>query len=83
MHKNSDTKLITNEKLSEFFEDHLKDKNIELQPEVMNPMDYPHILPPETNPPLQKFQPLLKYRMLLRVSKMGNAKGRTKSMGKR
>ena len=34
MHKNSDTKLITNEKLTEFFEDHLKDKNIELQRKV-------------------------------------------------
>ena len=82
MHKNSDTKLITNESLSEFFENHLKDKNIELQPEVMNPMDYPHILPPETNPPSSEI-PTIAEVQLLRLSKTGNAKGRTKSMGKR
>ena len=47
MHKHTDTNLITSEKLTEFFEDHLKEKPIDLQPEVMNPNDYPHILPPD------------------------------------
>ena len=47
MNKHTDTKLITSEKLTEFFKDHLKEKTVELQPEVMNPNDFPHILPPE------------------------------------
>ena len=47
MHKHTDTKLITSEKLTEFFKDHLKEKPVELQPEVLNPELYPHILPPD------------------------------------
>ena len=47
MHKHTDTKLITSDKLTEFFEDHLKEKHVELQPEVTNPDDFPHILPPD------------------------------------
>ena len=47
MHKPTDTKLITSEKLTEFFKDHLKEKPVEVQPEVINPELYPHILPPE------------------------------------
>ena len=47
MHKPTDTKLITSEKLTEFFKDHLKGKPVEVQPEVINPELYPHILPPE------------------------------------
>ena len=47
MHKYTDTKLITSEKLTEFFKDHLKEKPVELQPEVLNPELYPHILPPD------------------------------------
>ena len=31
MHKHTDTKLITSEKLTEFFQDHLKEKPVELQ----------------------------------------------------
>ena len=56
MHKNSDSKLITNDKLTEFFEDHLKDKNVELQPEVINPMDYPTFYLLKPIPHLQIFQ---------------------------
>ena len=47
MHKPTDTKLITSEKLTEFFKDHLKEKPVDPQPEVINPELYPHILPPE------------------------------------
>ena len=47
MHKNATNNLITSERLSEFFEDHLKEKPIDVQPEVMSPELYPHILPPE------------------------------------
>ncbi len=39
--------LITSEKLTEFFKDHLKEKPVQLQPEVINPELYPHILPPD------------------------------------
>ena len=37
MLKHSNKLLISNKKLSEFFEDHFKDKPVELQPEVKNP----------------------------------------------
>ena len=47
MHKHTDTKLITSEKLTEFFQDHLKEKPVELQPEVINPELYPHIIQPD------------------------------------
>ena len=47
MTKHSDINLIPSEKLTEFFIDHLKDKPIEIQPEVINPEHYPHILPPD------------------------------------
>ena len=47
MHKHTDTKLITSEKLTEFFQDHLTEKPVELQPEVINPELYPHIIPPD------------------------------------
>ena len=47
MHKNVTSNLITSEKLSEFFEDHLKERPVDIQPEVMNPELYPHILPPD------------------------------------
>ena len=47
MHKNTNQNLISSEKLTEFFKDHLKDKTVELQPEVLNPELFPHILPPE------------------------------------
>ena len=46
MHKNTNQNLISSEKLTEFFKDHLKDKTVELQPEVLNPEIFPHILPP-------------------------------------
>ena len=47
LHKPTNTKLITSEKLTEFFKDHLKEKPVDPQPEVINPELYPHILPPE------------------------------------
>ena len=47
MHKNTNQNLISSEKLTEFFKDHLKDKTVELQPEVLNTELFPHILPPE------------------------------------
>ena len=47
MHKNTDTKLITSEKLTEFFKDHLNEKPVDLQPEVITPGLYPHVLPPD------------------------------------
>ena len=47
MHKHTDTKLITTDKLTDFFKDHLKERHVELQPEVTNPDDFPHILPPD------------------------------------
>ena len=39
--------LITNDKLNHFFQDHFKEKELEIQPEVLNPENYPHILPPD------------------------------------
>ena len=39
--------LITSEKLTEFFQDHLKEKPVDLQPEVITPGLYPHVLPPD------------------------------------
>ena len=42
----SDKKLISSDKLSIFFEEHFKDKNTKLQPEVIHAENYPHILPP-------------------------------------
>ena len=80
MHKNSQTKLITNEKLTEFSEDHLKGKNVELQPEMINPSHYPHILPLKAIQYPLIFHLLKKYKMLLRVLKMGSVKGLTNSM---
>ena len=46
MIKYSDINLVFSEKLTDFFKDHLKEKPIEIQPEVINPERYPHILPP-------------------------------------
>ena len=46
MAKHSEIKIISPEKLSEHFKDHLKERVIEIQPEVKNPESYPHILPP-------------------------------------
>ena len=34
-------------KLNNVFQDHFKEKDIEIQPEVLNPENYPHILPPD------------------------------------
>ena len=44
MHKNVTSNLTTS---AEFFEDHLKERPVYEQPEVMNPELYPHILPPD------------------------------------
>ena len=41
MHKNTDTNLISSEKLTDFFKDHLKEKPVDLQPEVLNPELFP------------------------------------------
>ena len=48
--------VISNEKLATFFEDRFKEKEVELQPEVFSPSNFPHILPPNnliinSNPP--------------------------------
>ena len=48
MHKNTDTNLISSEKLTDFFKDHLKEKPIDLQPEVLNPELYSLITSPPT-----------------------------------
>jgi hypothetical protein len=45
--KHSDKKIISDNKLSNFFKDHFKVKNIELQPEVTNPNNYPYVIPPD------------------------------------
>ena len=42
----SDKTLISTENLSEFFEDHFKEKRSLIQPEVLTPEDYPHIISP-------------------------------------
>ena len=47
MTKNSDQKVISNDKLATSFEDPFKEKHVELQPEVTIPENYPHILPPD------------------------------------
>ena len=44
--KHSDIKQISSEKLTDFFKDHLKEKPIEIQPEVINTERYPHFLSP-------------------------------------
>ena len=80
MHKNSQPKLITNEKLTEFFEDLLKGKNVELQPEVINPSHYPHILPPESNPISSDIPSVEEVQDVIKGLKMGSVKGLTNSM---
>ena len=47
MSKTTEQQLITNEKFIHFFQDHYKEKDVELQPEVLNPEKYPHILQPD------------------------------------
>ena len=47
MTRKSQQKIISNEKLSTFFENHFKKKQVELQPEVTNPENFPHVLPPD------------------------------------
>ena len=47
MHKHTDTNLITSEKLTEFKQEHLKEKPVDLQPEVITLGLYPHVLPPD------------------------------------
>ena len=47
MTKHSDNQLISNENLVKHFESHFSERNIEIQPEVTNPENYPHILPPD------------------------------------
>ena len=42
----SDKTLISNEKLSAFFVDYFKEKSSVIQPEVLTPENYPHIIPP-------------------------------------
>ena len=66
MHKYSETKLITNEKLTDFFQDHLENKNDELQPEVTNAMDYPHILPPEADPPSSEIPTIIEVQEVIK-----------------
>ena len=46
MAKHSDVNLISSEKLTDYFKDHLKERIIERQPEVNNPEKHPHVLPP-------------------------------------
>ena len=43
----TNTNLITSEKLTEFFQDHLKEKPLDLQPEVITLGLYPHVLTPD------------------------------------
>ena len=47
MINHSDKQLVFNDKLNTFFKDHFKDKNTELQPELINPENYPHVFPPD------------------------------------
>ena len=81
MHKNSETKLITNEKLTEFFEDHLKNNNVELQPEVTNPMGYPYILPPEADPPSSEIPTIAEVQEVIKGIKNWKCQGTDKIYG--
>ena len=45
--QHSDQRLISNDKLSDLFKEHFTVKNVELQPEVTSPKNYPYILPPD------------------------------------
>ena len=47
MTKHSNNQLISNENLAKHFESHFSERHIEIQPEVTNPENYPHILPPD------------------------------------
>ena len=47
MTKHSDNQLVSNENLAKHFESHFSERNIKIQPEVTNPENYPHILPPD------------------------------------
>ena len=66
MIKHSDKQLISNDTLSDFFENHFCAKTVELQPEVTSPENYPHILPPDnleinSDPPkIDEVQDILK-----------------------
>ena len=81
MHKHSDTKLVTSEKLTEFFEDHLKEKNVELQPEVINPLDYPHILPPENINVNSEVPSVTEVQDVIKKIKNGKCQGTDKLYG--
>ena len=43
MTKATNIKLISNDKLTAHFQDHLKDRPTDIQPEVLNPENVPHI----------------------------------------
>ena len=45
MIKHSNKQLISNYNLTKHFENHFKESDIEIQPEVINPNNYSHILP--------------------------------------
>ena len=47
MIKHSNKQRISNDNLTKHFENHFKERDIEIQPEVINPENYPHILPPD------------------------------------
>ena len=47
MKKYANIKLISNDKLTAHFQDHLKDRPIHIQPEVLNEENIFHFLPPD------------------------------------
>ena len=46
MSKHSEINVISREKLAEHFKDHLKERIVQNQPEINNPDEHPHVLPP-------------------------------------
>ena len=84
MAKHSDVNLVSSEKLTDYFKDHLKERVIEMQPEVNNPEKCPHVLPPNDIDVNSDIPPLfLKYGMLKNNSRMENVRGQTKFMGRK
>ena len=47
MTKDANIKLISNDKLTAHFQDHLKDRPTDIQPDILNPENFPHVLPPD------------------------------------
>ena len=75
MINHSDKQLISNDKLTTFFKDHFKDKNTKLQPEVINPENYPHVLPQDDLTVYNNTPKIAEVQQVLKECKNGKCLG--------